>query len=95
MVTDVHGRGRVTAVEPLQAERSSAGIVIIVGLARDFGYETIAEGVEDAETLALVKEFGVNFAQGFYLGRPAPIDSSLDSETRDGTVSSRVHLQLS
>ncbi len=46
----------------------------IVGLARDFGYETIAEGVEDAETLALVKEYGVNFAQGFHLGRPAPID---------------------
>jgi PAS domain S-box-containing protein len=46
----------------------------IVGLARDFGYETIAEGVEDAETLALVKEYGVNFAQGFHLGRPAPIN---------------------
>jgi hypothetical protein len=46
----------------------------IVGLARDFGYQTIAEGVEDAETLALVKEYGVNFAQGFHLGRPTPID---------------------
>ena len=48
----------------------------IVGLAADFGCQTIAEGVEDAETLALLKEYGVDFAQGFYLGRPAPIEAS-------------------
>jgi PAS domain S-box-containing protein len=45
----------------------------IVGLADGFGYKTIAEGVEDAETLALLTDYGVDFAQGFYLGRPAPI----------------------
>ncbi len=44
----------------------------IVGLARDFGYETIAEGVEDAEALSILKELGVDFAQGNYLGAPAP-----------------------
>jgi len=49
----------------------------IVGLARDFGYETIAEGVEDAETLALLQACGVDYAQGFHLGRPAPVDESL------------------
>jgi PAS domain S-box-containing protein len=43
----------------------------IVGLARDFGYQTIAEGVEDAEALEILKEFGVDFAQGNYLGAPA------------------------
>jgi PAS domain S-box-containing protein len=47
----------------------------IVGLAHDFGYQTIAEGVEDAETLALLTEQGVDFAQGFHLGRPAPIEA--------------------
>ena len=47
----------------------------IVGLAQDFGYETIAEGVEDAETLALLKAYGVDYAQGFFLGRPAPIEA--------------------
>ena len=47
-----------------------------VGLARDFGYETIAEGVEDAETLALLKRYGVHFAQGYYIGRPAPLEGS-------------------
>jgi PAS domain S-box-containing protein len=48
----------------------------IVGLADGFGYKTIAEGVEDAETLALLADYGVDFAQGFYLGRPAPIDGA-------------------
>ncbi len=46
----------------------------IVGLAEGFGCKTIAEGVEDAETLALLTAYGVDFAQGFHLGRPAPIE---------------------
>jgi EAL domain-containing protein (putative c-di-GMP-specific phosphodiesterase class I) len=29
-------------------------------------------GVEDEATLDLLKDFGVDFAQGFHLGRPAP-----------------------
>jgi len=48
----------------------------IVGLADGFGYKTIAEGVEDAGTLALLTDYGVDFAQGFYLGRPAPIEAA-------------------
>ncbi len=48
----------------------------IVGLAEGFGYKTIAEGVEDAETLALLKDYRVDFAQGFHLGRPAPIEKT-------------------
>jgi len=45
----------------------------IVNLAQGFGCETIAEGVEDAESLKLLEEYGVDFAQGYYLGRPAPL----------------------
>jgi PAS domain S-box-containing protein len=48
----------------------------IVGLAQDFGYETIAEGVGDAEAMALLKDYGVDYAQGFHLGRPAPTEAS-------------------
>jgi PAS domain S-box-containing protein len=43
-----------------------------VAMAREFGYKTIAEGVEDAASLALLEEFGVDFAQGNYLGPPRP-----------------------
>src|SRR3984885_7148388 len=64
----------VDFVRDLATNRDNQHLVrAIVGLARDFGYQTIAEGVEDAATLALVKEYGVNFAQGFHLGRPTPI----------------------
>jgi PAS domain S-box-containing protein len=64
----------VDFVRDLATNRDNQHLVrAIVGLARDFGYQTIAEGVEDAETLALVKEYGVNFAQGFHLGRPTPV----------------------
>jgi PAS domain S-box-containing protein len=45
----------------------------IVSLARGLDQKTIAEGVEDEETLALLRDYGVDFAQGYHLGRPAPM----------------------
>ena len=33
----------------------------------------MAEYVEDAETLALVVELGVDYAQGYHIGRPVPL----------------------
>jgi PAS domain S-box-containing protein len=44
----------------------------IVSLARAFGLRTIAEGVEDEETLTHLRAEGVDFAQGFHIGRPVP-----------------------
>ncbi len=46
----------------------------IVALARSFGKDTIAEGVEDAPTLALLRAYGVDYAQGYFIGRPVPAD---------------------
>ena len=45
----------------------------IVSLAKGFGQETIAEGVEDQRALDILRERGVAFAQGYYLGVPAPL----------------------
>ncbi len=45
----------------------------IVTMARDLGKKTIAEGVEDATTLERLLELGVDHAQGYHIGRPAPI----------------------
>jgi PAS domain S-box-containing protein len=44
-----------------------------IKLAAAFGLKTIAEGVEDPPTLDLLRELGVDFAQGYLLGRPALI----------------------
>jgi PAS domain S-box-containing protein len=53
----------------------------IVGLAQAFGLQTIAEGVEDEATLNLLCKEGVDFAQGFHVGRPAPLPA-LDAPER-------------
>jgi PAS domain S-box-containing protein len=45
----------------------------IVHIAQTFGKKTIAEGVEDERTLVLLRDLGVDFVQGYYLGRPAPL----------------------
>jgi diguanylate cyclase (GGDEF)-like protein len=42
----------------------------ITDVAHSLGKRTVAEGVEDAKTLALLREYGVDCAQGFYVGRP-------------------------
>jgi EAL domain-containing protein (putative c-di-GMP-specific phosphodiesterase class I) len=48
----------------------------LVGLVREMGQQTIAEFVGDRETLELLREYGVDYAQGFEIGRPAPMPGS-------------------
>lgn len=42
----------------------------MVGVARGLGKKTVAEFVEDEETVNLLREFGVNYAQGYHIGKP-------------------------
>ena len=43
----------------------------ILTLAKGMGIKTIAEWVEREEVYNILKEIGVDYAQGFYLGRPS------------------------
>ncbi len=45
----------------------------ILAIARELRVLTVAEGIEDARTLELVSDLGVDYAQGFHIGRPAPV----------------------
>jgi EAL domain-containing protein (putative c-di-GMP-specific phosphodiesterase class I) len=45
----------------------------MVDLARGLGKRTVAEFVEDEQSLALLTDLGVDFAQGYHIGRPAPL----------------------
>jgi diguanylate cyclase (GGDEF)-like protein/PAS domain S-box-containing protein len=45
----------------------------IVHMARGLGKQTIAEFVEDEGTLEALRAQGVDYAQGFHVGRPAPV----------------------
>jgi PAS domain S-box-containing protein len=56
-------------------------ISAIVGLAKGFGLQTIAEGVEDQETLEMLRDFGVDHVQGFHVGRPALLTAGASSPT--------------
>jgi len=42
----------------------------LADIAREFGKKTIAEFVEDEETLKILQDYRVDFAQGFHIGRP-------------------------
>ena len=41
-------------------------------MAHELGLETIAEGVESAEQLAILNELGCDLIQGFYFSRALP-----------------------
>ncbi len=45
----------------------------IVGVASSMGIKTVAESVADDETIRLLEEYGVDYAQGFHIGRPEPV----------------------
>jgi EAL domain-containing protein (putative c-di-GMP-specific phosphodiesterase class I) len=49
----------------------------IVGMAKTLGKETVAEGVEDLAVIPILREIGVDFAQGYALHRPEPVDAAL------------------
>lgn len=44
----------------------------LVAFARDISAEVIAEGVEEAAELEALRDMGIRWAQGYYLGMPAP-----------------------
>lgn len=53
-------------------------VTAMVQLAGSLGKQTIAEFVEDEETLEILRAIGVDCAQGFHIGRPQPLDDVLD-----------------
>jgi diguanylate cyclase (GGDEF)-like protein len=54
--------------------RSQAMVTAIVQLARSMRLRTTAECVENEATQAAVADLGVDFAQGFAIGRPRPLE---------------------
>lgn len=50
-----------------------AKITAIDKVAKKLGVKTIAELVEDEETIAKLKEIGIDYAQGFGISRPRPL----------------------
>nr|WP_246780499.1 GGDEF domain-containing phosphodiesterase [Rhizobium sp. AQ_MP] len=61
----------------LQDARRPAGRAMledIIRLIRNRGLKILIEGLETADHVELMHELGIELGQGYYLGRPAPID---------------------
>lgn len=50
----------------------------IANVAQVIGIKTVAEFVENSETLALLNEIGVNFTQGYHIHKPCPLEDNFD-----------------
>jgi diguanylate cyclase (GGDEF)-like protein len=49
----------------------------IISVAKKMGIKTIAEFVENEKVLEVVKDLGIDYAQGYYLGKPEPLEEKL------------------
>jgi len=61
----------------VQSATDQSVVRAIVQLARGLGKRTIAEFVGDQPTMRLLREYGVDYAQGYHIGVPAPVDEAL------------------
>jgi EAL domain-containing protein (putative c-di-GMP-specific phosphodiesterase class I) len=64
---------RDLVTDPLDA----AAVRCFIDVSRVLGIKTVAEFVEDAAVMAKLIEGGVDFAQGYLVHRPSPIDDLL------------------
>jgi EAL domain-containing protein (putative c-di-GMP-specific phosphodiesterase class I) len=60
-----------------------------VDIASGMGKLTVAEFVGDEETARLLTRLGVDYGQGFYLGRPVPLDHLRRRESEHDTIDER------
>jgi EAL domain-containing protein (putative c-di-GMP-specific phosphodiesterase class I) len=65
-----------TFVAGLGTDPGDTAIVrAVLDLGRALGLVTIAEGVETAEQLAVLRDLGCDWAQGYHLARPGPAET--------------------
>jgi diguanylate cyclase (GGDEF)-like protein len=70
-------------IAPLTTDESAVAIVrSIVALAKTLELYTVAEGVETAEQLDIVRQLGVDHAQGFFFSHAVPLGQIVASTTR-------------
>jgi EAL domain-containing protein (putative c-di-GMP-specific phosphodiesterase class I) len=58
----------------LTNEHCAAIVRSIIALAHNLNMQVVAEGVEDAQTLALLRDHNCDLAQGYFISRPFPAE---------------------
>jgi diguanylate cyclase (GGDEF)-like protein/PAS domain S-box-containing protein len=55
---------------------NQAMVTAMIKLARTLGFKTIAEQVEDASSMEAARKMGIDFIQGYIIGRPQPMQAA-------------------
>jgi EAL domain-containing protein (putative c-di-GMP-specific phosphodiesterase class I) len=55
---------------------NQAMVTAMIKLARTLDFKTIAEQVEDPSSLEAAKKMGIDFVQGYIIGRPQPMQAA-------------------
>ena len=67
-------------IHSLPANRTDQLVVqAVASIAHGLGKQTIAEFVSDDDTVSLLRDCGVDLAQGYHFGRPVPADELIGS----------------
>jgi len=68
----------ISFVRNIARSRQDLSLVkFVIGLAKDFGLKTIAEGVETEEQVKLLSLLGADYLQGFYFAKPMPEEEAI------------------
>ena len=62
----------------LEDDQDRTLVEVIIKMGQALGIKVVAEGVETAEQLALLNQFGCDFVQGYHISRPLPFDQFLE-----------------
>ena len=68
---------RIFVRDCLVDRKRDSVIRAIIALARSLGLKTVAEGVEDEQTIQYLTDLGCNLLQGFYFGKPMLLADAL------------------
>lgn len=64
------------------SQKSRSIIASIIRTSKDIGMRSLAEGVETEEQFLFLKRIGCDLIQGYYFGRPAPLEQEMEDLTR-------------
>ena len=83
---------KIDKVFTLNIVTNTASALVVknmVNLARKFHCQIIAEGIEDKEQLAMLKNMGITLYQGYYFSKPVPVDAFIQMLPRSFSESGR------
>ncbi len=65
-----------------EASNDRVMVEAVIMMAESLSLKVVAEGIENAAQLEILKRMGCNFGQGFHFSRPVPPEQFLDGVTR-------------